>query len=93
MSPQIVHALRQAGIMVLFIAVTAALGGIATEVVPLIPEPWGVMIGAMMGPLIRWIEGVRDAHRAEIGEVKARDVAYYAGPAGPPVPPRPRGTA
>lgn len=77
MSPQVIHALKQAGIMI----VLAILGVVATEytgvlqTLDLNPVYVG-LVGAIIPPIIRWVEGLRDAERAKDGLVQRSDVGF-----------------
>lgn len=76
MSEQVIYSLKKAGVYVFFTAIVAAVGAGATEVIPLIPDPWGVMLGMTVPPFLRWLEGLQDAKRAARGHVIPADVTY-----------------
>lgn len=77
MSPQVLHALKQAGIMVAIAALGALIQSQTDVLQALQIDPiWWPVIGAALAAAVRWFEGLMDADRAEAGIVVPSDVAY-----------------
>jgi hypothetical protein len=80
MSPQVIHGLKQAGIMIA-LAILGVLGSDATGVIHILEEA-GVnplyfgIVTAAIAAAVRWFESLRDAGRASAGKVLPADVGY-----------------
>jgi hypothetical protein len=77
MSPQVLHALKQAGIMIA-LAVLGAVGVEATNVAQAadLNPIWLPVIGSVIAGAVRWFEGMRDSERAKKGEIVKADVGF-----------------
>ena len=80
MTPQVRYALGKALIGIAL----AILGVVGIEVTNIIevagiePTIWGPIAGALVAGAVRWVEGLRDAHRAEEGKIIRSDVGFQA---------------
>lgn len=77
MSPQVIHSLKQAGIMI----VLAVLGVVATEYTGILeqlglPAVYVGVVGGIIPPIVRWFEGMRDGQRNAKGEMVRADVGF-----------------
>jgi hypothetical protein len=77
MSPQVVHALKQAGIMIAL----AVLGVMATEYTGILQQAdvnplFLPIIGSVLAGAVRWFEGMKDSERAKKGEIVKADVGF-----------------
>src|SRR5215218_9211575 len=77
MSPQVLHSLRQVAILIAI----AALGVVAEQATGILSQTgldpvWYSVVMSAIAAVLRWLEGVRDANRAEAGKVIESDVAF-----------------
>lgn len=77
MSEQVVHALKQAGIMIA-LAALAALGAEYTGILDAaqVNPIYYPIVGAVIAGAVRWFEGGRDAGRNQRGEMVKADVGF-----------------
>lgn len=80
MSPQVVHALKQMGIMIV-LAVLAVIGTDGVGLVHVLQEAgisplWIGLVPAALAAIVRWVEGIRDANREKQGKIVPADVGY-----------------
>jgi hypothetical protein len=78
MSPQILHSLKQVGILI----VIAALGIVIENATGILHDAglsgWSAIVMAGLASALRVVEGWRDSNRAAEGKVIPADVAYDA---------------
>lgn len=77
MSPQVIHALKQAVIMVAIAALGSLVQSQTDILAALQVNPvWWPVVGAALAGAVRWFEGARDGVRARAGDIVPADVGY-----------------
>lgn len=78
MSPQVRYALGKAliGIVLASLAVVGVEVTNVIDVAGLDATIWGPIAGALIAGAVRWVEGIRDAQRAEEGKIIRSDVGF-----------------
>lgn len=77
MSPQVSYALKRAGVLMLIALLGVGVNEYTNVLAAFGDYAWaGPVVVALLGAGLRWAEGLRDAQRAEEGDIQKSDVGF-----------------